>query len=231
MSEQNAQVPPSDAPSGARPEFTLRAILVGVVVAAFVGAAFPYVVLKLGFGPNISVVAAFLGYMFVGLIGMVVGRRGNRYEYNIVQTAGTSAGQQGFMVIVLAAFDLLAAKSDNQFGLHLKTMQIFVWLSLSGGLGVLLAVPLRKHYIDEEQLTFADGVAAGETLMVLDQAGSAAKKGLFALIVGGVLSAVHSWLRDGQVLITKGLARFVPENTAFGANGGLLHVGVNWSLL
>jgi uncharacterized oligopeptide transporter (OPT) family protein len=220
------------AEAGSKPEFTIRAVLVGVAVAAFVGAAYPYVVLKLGFGPNISVVAAFLGYMFVGLIGLIVGRRGNRYEYNIVQTAGTSAGQQGFMVIVLAAFDLLAAKSDNQFGLHLRTAQIFVWLTLSGGLGVLLAVPLRKHYIDEEKLTFADGVAAGETLIVLDQAGSAAKRGLFALIIGGVLSAGHSWLRDGQVLINKGLARFVPENTAFnGAVGQSLHVGVNWSLL
>ena len=34
----------------------------GVSVAAFVGASFPYVVLKLGFGPTVSVVSAFLGY-------------------------------------------------------------------------------------------------------------------------------------------------------------------------
>jgi uncharacterized oligopeptide transporter (OPT) family protein len=224
---------PRDAPpAGDRPEFTLRAVLVGCVVAAFIGAAFPYVVLKLGFGPNISVVAAFLGYMMVALIGKLVGRRGNRYEYNIVQTAGTSAGQQGFMVIVLAAFDLVASKPGNHFTLHLSTMQIFVWLTLAGGLGVLLAVPLRKHYIDEEKLTFADGVAAGETLIVLDQQNRAARQGLWALSIGGVVAALHTWLRDAQTVIWPRLRSFVPENSPFaGAWGNGLPVGFNWSLL
>ena len=39
-------------------------------------------------------------------------------------------------------------------------MQAFLWLTITGLLGVLLAVPLRRHFIVEEKLTFADGVAA-----------------------------------------------------------------------
>ncbi len=54
-------------PPGLR-EFSLRAILCGLVVAALMGAAYPYVVLKLGFGPNVSVVAAILGYVALGLV-------------------------------------------------------------------------------------------------------------------------------------------------------------------
>ena len=46
-------------PAGLR-EFTPRAIVCGLLVAVVMGASYPYVVLKLGFGPNVSVVAAFL---------------------------------------------------------------------------------------------------------------------------------------------------------------------------
>jgi len=44
-----------------RRELTLRAVLTALVVAALMGASYPYVVLKLGYGPNISVVSAFFG--------------------------------------------------------------------------------------------------------------------------------------------------------------------------
>ena len=38
---------------------------------------------------------------------------------------------------------------------------------------MFLAVPLRKHFIDDEKLRFADGMAAGETLIMLDSRGPA----------------------------------------------------------
>ena len=42
-----------------RSELTLRAALTSLVVAALMAGSYPYMVLKLGYGPNISVVAAF----------------------------------------------------------------------------------------------------------------------------------------------------------------------------
>src|SRR3569623_2971902 len=91
------------APKGR--ELTARALFVGMLVAAVIGAAYPYVVLKLGFGPNISVVSAFFGYLALGLLF----RDYNRWENNMVQTAGTAAAQTAFMCILLAAFDILSA--------------------------------------------------------------------------------------------------------------------------
>src|SRR5881628_892908 len=38
-------------------EFTFRSVVVAIAVAAVIGASYPYVVLKLGFGPNSSVVS------------------------------------------------------------------------------------------------------------------------------------------------------------------------------
>src|SRR5688572_20075219 len=137
-------------------ELTPRSVIVGIIVAGIMGASYPYIVLKLGFGPNVSVVAAFFGFLALGLAS----RSYNRWENNIVQTAGTSAAQTAFMCILLAAFDMLRHDPNSGFTLQLTEVQSFLWLMFAGLLGVLLAVPLRQHYIVDEKLTFADGVAA-----------------------------------------------------------------------
>src|SRR6266550_4362815 len=78
------------ASAGEKPrlELTTRAVCVAVVVAALMGAAEPVVVLKIGYGPNMSVVSAFLGFIALSLIGLVTRIRGTRWETNLVQAAG-----------------------------------------------------------------------------------------------------------------------------------------------
>src|SRR5215470_17622505 len=148
-------------------ELTGRSIVVGLVVALIIGSAYPYCVLKLGFGPNLSVVSAFFGFIALVLILRAAGT--NARENNIVQTMGTSAGQTAFMCVLLAAFDMLNQKGILNPPIHLGTWQIFFWLCSASILGILLAVPMRRHYIDEENLTYADGMAAGETIIVLHE--------------------------------------------------------------
>jgi uncharacterized oligopeptide transporter (OPT) family protein len=109
------------------------------------------------------------------------------------------------MAVVLAAIDMLNAR--GLLDLHLSGLQIFAWLAPSGLLGVLLAVPLRKHYIDQENLTFADGTAAGETLLLLDEGPRQAKPRVAALGLGGAISALFTLGR--QVL------GWIPENLNF----------------
>src|SRR5471032_95753 len=111
-------------PAGLR-ELSPRAVLCGLVVAAIMDASYPYVVLKLGFGPNVSVVAAFFGYLALG----IAFKDYNRWENNIVQTAGTAAAQTAFMCVLLAAFDMLAANPAVSFKLALTPLQSFAWLT------------------------------------------------------------------------------------------------------
>src|SRR5581483_3138423 len=108
-------------------EFSPRSIAVGLFVALLIGSSYPYVVLKFGFGPNISVVSAFLGFLALGLFS----KSYHRWENNIVQTAGTSAGQVAFLCWLLAAFDLLAADPTSGFHVQLSRFQTFIWLSAS----------------------------------------------------------------------------------------------------
>jgi len=205
-------------------EFTVRAIATAILVALIMGASFPYVVLKIGYGPNISVVSAFFGYIILGIVAVVTGVASNRFETNMAQTAGTAAGQTGFMVIVLAAIDMLNDRPGLGFSLHLSAWQIFLWLTFGGLVGAFLAVPLRRHYIDEENLTFADGTAAGETLVVLYQGRKEAAERLKALAGGMGLSALVALLRDGPW-------KLFPEAWAWGRQGHQLRVGTELSVL
>ena len=77
---------------------------------------------------------------------------------------------------VLAAFDMLRASKLVHFHLNPTPLQTFVWLTCASLLGVLLAAPMRRHFIVDEKLPFPDGMAAAETLMVLDPPGGDAPR-------------------------------------------------------
>src|SRR5207245_1639113 len=75
-----AVVPAPDARLGRRRVLTFRAVATAMFVAVIVGGAYRYVVLKIGYGPNISVVSAFFGYLALAAIGFFTGIRGTRWE-------------------------------------------------------------------------------------------------------------------------------------------------------
>jgi putative OPT family oligopeptide transporter len=198
----------------------LRSVITGLGVAIVIGGSYPYIVLKLGFGPNVSVVAAFFGYLALGMTT----RNFNRWENNMVQTAGTTAGQTAFMCTLMAAFDILSGEPGLGFKLSLAPWQTFLWLTTAGTLGVLLAVPMRQHFVVDEKLPYPDGIAAGETLIVLDSKGPQARQVATAMVSGLVLSAAT---------MVASFFKWIPEfwpimvNTFSGATG----VGVAWSWL
>ena len=212
-------------PPGTR-EFTFRSVLVAILVAAVIGGSYPYVVLKLGFGPNISVVSAFFGYLALG----IAFRNFHRWENNIVQTAGTSAGQTAFLCTLMAAFDLLRMDPATGFTFELKSHQAFLWLTFSGILGVLLSVPMRRHFVVDEKLTFADGVAAAETLIVLDSKGEESKGAARSLAIGAVLSGLLMIVREDARMLKAAWYR-IPEMLPIGPLGAKMNVGLSWSLL
>jgi len=212
---------PKTQTTAAGPELTPRAIIVGLVVALIIGSAYPYCVLKLGFGPNLSVVSAFLGFIVLVLILRATGT--NSRENNIVQTMGTSAGQTAFMAVLLAAFDMLNTRGVFNPPIHLGTWQIFAWLCSASLLGILLAVPMRRHYIDEENLTYADGLAAGETIRVLHE-------GRDSGVSAGPVKALALGTLASMAVMTATTLKWVRENWYFSGQEAM-KVGFNISLL
>src|SRR5262245_5640869 len=147
---------------------TAKSMVAGFVVAVIMGATYPYMVLKLGFGPNVSVVAAFLGFLFLRVADLRGGSHYDRWQNNLVEAAGTSAAQTAFMCVLLGAFDLLHHNTGGALGIRLTPGMSFLWLATACTLGVLLAVPLRRHFVVDEKLAYPDGTAAAETIIVMD---------------------------------------------------------------
>ncbi len=178
-------------------------------------------VLKLGFGPNIAVVSAFFGWM---MLSVVAKGASIKRESNLAQAAGLIAGQTAFLCTILAAFDMLTADPDVAIDLQLGKLEIFAWLTTAGVLGVLMAVPLRQHFVVDEKLPFPDGLAAGETLLVLDARGEGARQAARAMIGGLVSSAALSF-----ATLRHFIAEVVPMK--LGAFAAVTGFGVSLSLL
>jgi len=207
-------------------ELTVRSLIAALFVAAIIGASYPYIVMKLGFGPNISVVSAFFGYLALGIIF----KDYTRWENNIVQTAGTAAGQTAFLCVLMAAFDFLHQDPSLHFDLVLTPMQSFLWLTTAGLLGVFLAVPMRRHFVIDEKLPYADGIAAAETLIVLDSRGVEARDAARSMGLATIVSALLMTLREDARVLAAAWYR-IPEMLPLGANGASMNFGVSWSLL
>jgi len=222
-------------------ELTVQSIFAAVIVAAFMGVSYPYMVLKIGFGPNVSIVAAFFGFIILSLIAR---KSYDRWQNNIVQTAGTSAAQTAFMCIVLASFDMLR-ESNPTFLLNPTPMQTFIWLTALSALGILLSVPMRKHFVVDEDLPFPDGIAAAETLKVLDPPRGTAKGDLewdrarraaTVLGIGMLLSALLMFFREDAKMFSFIPEGWTPGPLTLGVVGASfvvakMNVGLSYSLL
>ena len=202
-----------------KPEVTWQSIVGALLVSTVISMAYPYIVLKLGMGPNVSVLAAFLGALFLSLTARAT-RGQNAVQNNIIQSAATSATSTAFMCIVAAAFGYLAMNESVDVKLHITPWQMFSWLCCSGAIGVLISALFRRYFVDDPEMIFADGVAAAETINVLDEsAGSSSGHRLPTLGVGAVVGIVIAFVRDGlNKLPTLGIA------SRFG-------VGIEWSVL
>ena len=78
---------PDAEPKPLQGSLDVKTIIVGILVAGIMGVSYPYMVLKLGFGPNVSVVAAFFGFLFLRLLDFGTGHY-NRWQNNLAEAAG-----------------------------------------------------------------------------------------------------------------------------------------------
>jgi uncharacterized oligopeptide transporter (OPT) family protein len=215
-----------------RRELTWQSIAAAVLVAALVSASYPYVLLKLGLGPNVSVVSAFLGAMILLILAPQTHGQ-NRWMNNIVQTAGTSAAMTAFMCVIAAAVDFANQNPIVQEKLNgiykIEPWPMFWWLTCAGGIGVLFTVIFRRHFLDDPKMVFADGVAAAETIVVLDTPGREASDKMRVLGICTLASAVVDWFRAGMPMISKGWHYL--DDLFFGASFRAFNVGIEWNLL
>ncbi|MGE0551318.1 MAG: OPT/YSL family transporter [Kofleriaceae bacterium] len=248
---QEEDIKLGEPPSELRGDITWQAVVVGILVAIIMGLSYPYMVLKLGFGPNVSVVAAFFGFLFLRAIDLLMGKRTfTRWQNNLAEAAGTSAAQTAFMCVLLGAFDLLqhhTAKTSAPFHMEITPITSFIWLTVACTLGVLMAVPLRRHFVVDEKLPYVDGLSAAATITVLDPPHNAnqevrrnAFRALWAVMGGVVVSGFIMALQLGHLapeawkvpwVLREGTAYIGGKNEVTGLVLATFSVGIAFSVL
>jgi uncharacterized oligopeptide transporter (OPT) family protein len=173
------------APAGVAP--LGRAFAAAAGVAALVGVVFPYVILKMGFGPNASVVSTLAAGALLG--GRRAPRPGDRVALHLAQAAGVAAAQSAFGCVALAAFELWQTKAGGAAAPAPGGWPLVLWLAAAGCLGVLVASGLRTRYLADKALPFAGGVVGAEAILVFEAGLGSLRGGGRALAKAAAASA------------------------------------------
>lgn len=193
-------VPPNET----RPEFTLRAILLGCFFGLIFGAVTVYVGLRAGLTVAASIPIAVLSISILRAFG-----RASILENNIVQTTG-NAGQSiaSGVIFTLPALVFL--------GFDLEYTRIFMLALIGGWLGVLFMIPLRRQLIVKEHgaLPYPEGTACADVLIAGEKGGSLASRVFLGLGLGGL----YTFLQNGNLLAVW------PEAPAYRPDFGIQHV-------
>ena len=165
--------------TGAYPELTVTAVLVGYFLGAIIAVSIGYAALILGFSIEGSELAAILGFAI--LRGML--RRNSIIENNIVQTiaSGVNGASSGMMFSVPAIFIL-------GYGMDFNPVLMTFGAIAGAFMGIGFIIPLRKQMIDYERLTYPGGVAVAT---ILKSPGAGIQKAMFLMVAATISGFLH----------------------------------------
>ena len=176
-------VPPGEV----RPEFTLRAVILGGIFGIIFGAVTVYVGLRAGLTVAASIPIAVLSISILRAFG-----KASILENNIVQTTG-SAGESvaGGVIFTLPALIFLGYQLDEAY------WRIFMLALIGGCLGVCFMIPLRRQLIVKEHgnLLYPEGTACADVLIAGDKGGSFAGRVFAGLGLGGL----YTFFQNGNL--------------------------------
>jgi putative OPT family oligopeptide transporter len=152
-------------------EFTLRAVLIGMVMTAILGSANAYLGLKAGMTIAATYPSAVIGMALLRLM------KGSLLEENIARTVG-SIGESvaAGAVFTIPAFVLAGLWPGLPRDKYWTTVALMI---IGGTLGILFVTLLRRVMVEDPELPFPESVAASQ-IHKAGQQGAKAAKILFA---------------------------------------------------
>lgn len=193
---------------GNMPQLNLRSALTGMILGGILSLTNLYIGMKTGWTLGVGVSSVVLSFaLFKILSKLGIGREMTVLENNAMQSIATSAGYMTApMMASLPAYMMVT-------GQVIPMWQTFWWIVVLAILGVLFAFPLKKRFINDEQLPFPEGYAAG---IVMDSLhADDGKEGLFKaklLAWGAAASAfVEAWRTESFMAKIKMKAFLLPE--------------------
>lgn len=174
------------------PQLTLRSALTGMILGGVLSLSNLYIGIKTGWTFGVGVTAVVLAFSFFKILSRLgVVDEFSLLENNAMQSVATSAGYMtGPLVSSMPAYML----TTNQI---IPMSHMIIWMILLSLLGVLFAFPLKRRFINDEQLPFPEGQAAAVVMANLHVEGE--KEGIQKakiLATGAGFSALIETLRD-----------------------------------
>ena len=144
---------------GDMPQLTLRAAVTGFLLGAVLSATNLYIGAKTGWSLGVGVTSVILAYaIFRALASLKILAPFTILENNAVQSVATAAGYMTSPLISsLGAYMVMTDKV-------LPPIQIFFWMVTVSVLGVLVAFPMKRRFVNEEQQPFPEGRACAVVL-------------------------------------------------------------------
>ena len=145
---------------GDMPQLTIRSALTGFLLGGILAATSLYIGGKTGISIGVGLTSVILSFAFFRLLhnaGLAADY--TILENNCTQSIATAAGYMtGPLISSLAAYMLVT-------GVIPSWWQILSWMVVVAVLGVLVAFPMKRRFINEEQLPFPEGRASGVVLV------------------------------------------------------------------
>lgn len=219
---------PASAPvSGVkRIELTLRALVLGCLLAVVFTAANTYLGLKVGLTFASAIPAAVISMAILRMF-----KTSTIWENMTVQTVASVGGAMSSIIFVLPGLVMVGWWLEFPFW---ESVLICVF---GGVLGVTFSIPLRRALVVDADLPYPEGVAAAEVLTVgsrgAEQTESAVREnasGLWVVITGAVVSAGYALLVAGRVFAGEA-ARFIKLPAALGGGATGMGFGMQFALL
>ena len=150
------------------PEFTVKAVVLGIVFGILFGVATVYLALRAGLTVSASIPIAVLAIAVFKKIG-----KSTILENNIVQTVG-SAGESVAAGVAFTVPALIFLTGGTEY---FKYLQITILAIFGGTLGVFFMIPLRRALIVKEHgnLPYPEGTACADVLVAGERGGNLAR--------------------------------------------------------
>ncbi|KAJ8516758.1 hypothetical protein ONZ45_g5972 [Pleurotus djamor] len=183
-------------------QLTFRALFVGSVLGAVVGASNIYLGLKTGFTFGPQLFGAIFGFAILkpfariipesGILGRFLGGSFGPKENCTVQSAATASGGLGILFVsavpAMYRLGLLSELPQQDVG------KLIALTTCAGFFGVFFVIPLRRYYIIKQKLTFPTPAATAYTIRSLHNGRTgaiSAKKKSLALLYTFIVTFVY----------------------------------------
>jgi len=184
---------------GDMPQLTIRSAITGFLLGGVLAATAMYIGAKTGISIGVGLTAVILAFAIYRIMASAgFAKDFTILENNCTQSIATAAGYMiGPMISSLAAYMLVTGKI-------IPWWHMIVWMCIVSIIGVLLAFPMKRRFINDDQLPFPEGRASGVVLDALYT--GAADAGMFKARLLGVTALLTGLY---QAIISDGWMKLI----------------------